>query len=363
MATRKPGSKDVSKVETQAIKTSEEDARHVEQKAKSDDRETVFVRISRRASEILKNAAKASRTKARVIEALLENFDRIKDEELKKKILEGQFINPLEDHGKLLELRSWAEHAFDNDRYVWAGGMYEMLANHPSSSEGLKNICHYKLSVCLIRQSYAVRKEALKGDVNRDVYGIALDTLDEAIYYTEKVEEKLGNELLFPRMVLYYNLASSHSLKAQYMVESALDPTSILVDNLRSAEDDSLGRKESSKLREDVWKTIGENWRSNLKGRKIDDEAEKAFYELKKIFSLPVQETTEPEPSQVGSSDQISDKIWMVDSADGDEDFIFLRSDKQKWQPIFKGWTSSALEGRQPNAAAVRDLMNRRRRR
>lgn len=363
MATKKPRSKDVNKMATKAVKTGKEDSIHVEREAKSDDRETVFVRISRRANEILKDAAKAHRTKARVIEALLENFNLIKDEELKKRILDGQLINPLEDHGKLLELRSWAEHAFENDRYVWAAGMYEILANHPSSSEGLKNICHYKLSVCFIRLSYTVRKEALKETINKEVYDIALDTLDEAIYYTEKVAEKLGDDLLIPRLVLHYNLASCHSLKAQYMVESELDPTSSLADGLRNAEDDSLGRTESNKLKKDVWKTIGENWRSNQEGRKIDSEAEKAFYELKKIFLPSAQEKTETDSTSARSNEQSSERIWMVDSAEDDDDFIFLRSDKQKWQPIFNSWTSLALEGRQPTAAAVRDLINKRQRR
>jgi hypothetical protein len=358
MATKKPRSKAVSKVATKAVETGKQDSNHIEQKAKSDNRESVFVRISPRANEILKNAAKAPRTKATVIEALLENFDREKNLEIKNRILSGHFINPLEEHGELLELRSWAEHAFENNRYVWAGGMYKMLANHPSSSEGLKNICNYKLSVCLIRLSYAVRDEALKEASDKGVkvvYDDALTTLDEAIVYTEKVAAKLGNGLLFPKLVLYYNLASCHSLKAQYMVESELDPSSTLIAGLRNAKKDVDAKTA-------VWRTIGESWRSNQKEGNIDFEAEKAFHALQKIFPFSVQGKTQTDPSWVERDDLSLERIWLVDSTLEDEDFIFLRFDKQKWQPKFEGWTSLALQGRKPNAEAVRALIDKERR-
>lgn len=351
MAINKTKSKDVSNVETKAVGGNKQSLSQIEETAESDDRKSVFIRISQEANEILTKAAKAPRTKATVIEALLKNFDDITDQELKNRILSGQAKNPLEAHGELLELRSWAEHAFENDRYVWAGEMYKTLANHPSSSEGLKNICNFRLSVCLIRLSYAVREEALKESIDKDVYDLALDTLNEAIAYTEKLEDKLGNNLHIPKLVLHYNLASCRSLKAQYMVEAELDPSSILVDRLRSA------AKQDSGAKEDVWKTIGETWRNNRKERKIDVEAEKAFYELQKIFPLSEQDSSWRERDK-----QFSERIWMVDSANKDEDFIFLRSDKQTWSPKFERWTDLALEGRQPYAEAVRALINRPRR-
>lgn len=353
MVTKKRQPKETGK--TAAEETSRKKSAPERSAPQSDDRESVFVRISRKAKDILDSAAKPPRTRATVIEALLEYFDNEKNEAIREMILDKQIFNPLEEHGELLQLRSWAEHAFENGRYVWAGEMYKTLARHRSSSEGLKNVCKYRLSLCLIRLSYDVREEAMKESIDKKIYGVALRALDGAIKYTTEVEAKLENAHLFPKLVLYYNLASCHSLKAQYMVESELDPSSNLVDKLRNA-----GKKPEAK--EEVWSSIGEIWRINQRERKIDKEidvnaeARKALDELQRIFPLSTQEKTQTNPNWE-VDDWSSERIWMVDSAKKDEDFIFLRSD-QKWQSEFERWTLAALEGRKPNAQAVRALLD-----
>src|SRR5215475_7544108 len=124
MATRKPRTKNISKVDA--------------------DKASVYVRISQEANAILEDAAyQASGTKAAVIEALLINLAQEEDPAIKMRILKGQNVG-LKEQGDLLELRNWAEHAFLNKRYVWAAEMYRLLANHPKSSEGLRNISNYR---------------------------------------------------------------------------------------------------------------------------------------------------------------------------------------------------------------------------
>ena len=323
------------------------------QETKTDNRVAVYVKINQRAREILDAAAIAPRTRATVIEALLESYDKELDPVVRGRILSGQNPNALKEHGELLQLRSWAEHAFQNKRYVWAGRMYRILANHPSSSEGLKNICDYRLSLCLIRLSYDVREEALAQErwVDKESYYVAIQTLEKAISYTRQLRDRLDRDLLlFPKLVLYYNLASCHSLKAQYMVESELDPESPEVERLHKV------KKYDVEGKADVWKTIGQTWRDKQQQRNVDSEASKALDALQEIFPLLSHGKTLPDPDQM-DLDLSSERIWLVDLTLTDEDFIFLRSDKL-CKGEFESWSSKALEGRKPTSEAVLSLLD-----
>lgn len=333
------------------------------QEAKTDDRAAVYVKISQRARDILDSAATAfSKSRATVIEGLLESYDKQVEPKVREGILKGQNPTALKEHGELLQLRSWAEHAFENERYFWSGRMYKMLSNHPSCTEGMRNICDYRLSLCLIRLSYDVRREALERSVDGESYALALETLDKAIELTRTLRDRLSSRLLFPKLVLYYNLASCRSLKAQYLVESMLDPKSDEIDRLLKA------KKVAEK--EEVWKTIGQDWRNKLeirnkekeneirnldqeKATDVDSEASKAFDDLKQVFPVLSPGTTLSDPD-LGLS---SERIWLVDSSLNDEDLIFLRSDKQRWQRKFEDWRNGALRDRKPNSYVVRSLL------
>ena len=323
--------------------------------AKSDDRVAVYVKISQRAREILDAAAQPPRTRATVIEALLESYDKQANPRIKRDMLDGQSTSELIEQGELLQLRSWAEHAFENKRYFWAGGMYKSLANHPASPEGLKNICDYRLSLCLIRLSYDVREEALQESVDPESYDLALRTLDRAITYTSQLRDRLSRDLLLPRLVLYYNLACCHSLKAQYMVERELDSGSDEIKRLREA-------KKDEKEKAAVWRTIGQDWRQKLKSKGVDEqrdrdidvEAGKAFNDLQQILPVLANGKTLADPDLALSSE----RIWLVDSTLNDEDLIFLRFDKQRWQPAFEKWRETALQDRKPTSYAVRALLD-----
>ena len=310
--------------------------------------------LSQNAKDILDAAAKAPWTKGMVIEALLENFAREKDPVIRDRILRGQVLDPLKEHGELLELRSWAEHAFQNQRYVWAAGMYELLAKHPSSSAGVKNICRYRLSVCLIRLSYEIRDEALgeldsDEPIDKETFGVALRTLDTAINYTMSLQEKLGPEFDFPKLVLYYNLASCHSLKAQYIVESELNFSTQRgsIESLRQA-----GKK--PEFKEKAWEAIGKTWRDSMETQFANSEAEKAYNALLCI----VPSFSDRPALNAEDFDLPYDKEALVNSARTDEDFIFLRSDTHAWQARFNDW-ASLVTGRKSTANAVRTLLDR----
>ncbi len=319
-----------------------------------DNRIAVYVKISQEARDILDAAATGSRTRGSVIEALLKSFNKQSDPSIREGILQGQNPTLLKEHGELLQLRSWAEHAFENERYFWAGGMYKRLASHPSCTEGLKNICDYRLSLCLIRLSYDVREEALQSELDPDSYSLACRTLDKAISLTTKLRDRLSNNLVFPKLVLYYNLASCHSLKAQYLVESELEPNSDEVVRLCNAGKDP---KEKAK----VWKTIGQDWRNkqlirNVAKEKevaVDMEATKAFDDLQQIIPVFSHGKTLTDPDLILSSE----RVWLVDSSLKDEDLIFLRSDSQTWQTEFHNWRNGALKDRKPNSYAVESLI------
>lgn len=346
-------------IDSDALNPNASDSGETKQEVRADNRVAVYVKISQRAREILDAAAIPPRTRATVIEALLESLAKERDP-IKERILSGESPNTLREHGELLELRSWAEHAFQNKRYVWAAGMYRILASHPSSSEGLRNICDYRLSVCLIRLSYEVRKEALERDVDKESYELALKTLDSAVNYTIQLRDRLQRHLLFPKLVLYYNLASCHSLEAQYIVESELEPGSDEIKRLLRAKNEDE--------KEEVWQTIGQDWRikqearnvdrhkaSNIPGqrpRDVESEASKAFDDLQQIFPVLSHGRTVSDP------ELLSERIWLVDSTLKDEDFIFLRQDKQRWQAEFKNWAEAALRDRKPSFDAVSALLD-----
>ncbi|MCA1619164.1 MAG: hypothetical protein LC795_07610 [Acidobacteria bacterium] len=295
-----------------------QDSQQAEQSAGADNKVSVFVRISPSANRILKSAATGGRTKAAVLEALLKNLAEEEDPSVREKILDRAIRKPLEEQGELLEWRSWAEHAFENDRYFWAAIMYKRLVNHSSSSVGLKNICHYRLSLCLIRLSYIVRAEALKGSVDQKLFGRALKTLDKAIFYTNAVAAHLSDKLLFPRLVLYYNLASCRSLKAQYLVESKLGPSDPAVIKLR----DLAGKEGTGELTEAVWEGLGQTWRSNQNEREVDAEAEKAFRELQKILPSGDQEPLGAGTDGAEDDRLRSERLWMAEAAMKDTDFM-----------------------------------------
>lgn len=330
--------------ESAAIEGSEPESQKAEGKA--DQRVAVYVKISQAAREILDEAAVAPRTRATVIENLLESFAR-ESGPIRERILSGKSPNTLREHGELLELRSWAEHAFQNQRYVWAAGMYRLLADHPSGSEGLRNICNYRLSLCLIRLSYDVRQEALESGMDEVSYDLALKTLAEAISYTHKVRRRLASQLLFPELVLYYNLASCHSLRAQYLVESKLDPKSELVERLCHAAKDVPAK-------EKVWKIVGETWRANQNAEAVDAEGNKVLHYLDQVLPMLTSDSHDRDWDEM---DLPFERIWLVDSTKSDEDFIFLRSDKQKWQGEYEKWSKDVLQGRKPISDAVLSLI------
>jgi hypothetical protein len=68
---------------------------------RADNRVAVYVKISQRAREILDDAAIAPRTRATVIESLLESIYK-EYEPIQERIMNGQSPNTVREHGELL---------------------------------------------------------------------------------------------------------------------------------------------------------------------------------------------------------------------------------------------------------------------
>jgi hypothetical protein len=346
MAIKKSDSAGKSRAITKAGNGNPKKATQIDQESQNDDREPIYVKISKEARAILKKVATGSLTNAKVIEALLENYQRQHQDD-KEKILSGQLINPRQEFEDLIAKLHKAQSAFENKRYFLAAKYYKDIVNGLNSSEKLRDVCNYRLGICWIRLSYELRKEALKNDSDYERYNLASDATDKASEYLKKVKD---SEDVLPTLLKHYNLACCHSLKAQYMVESRLDPKSDLIDGLRKAKQDST-------MMEKAWSNIGEVWRGIYKGRNVDSEAQEAMNELQEIYSIPSSKTNSTDMDLPENSDLSSEGIWFVGVAWEDEDFIFMRSDKQKWQPKFKEWHDSALSGEKSIADAIRTLL------
>src|SRR5437868_9324851 len=119
MATKKSDSAGKSGAVTKSGKSSPKKAILIDQESQDDDREPIYVKISKEARDILTNVTIGSLTKAQVIEALLIHF-KGQHEDDKKKILSRQLINPRQEFEDLIAKLHKAQHAFENKRYFLA---------------------------------------------------------------------------------------------------------------------------------------------------------------------------------------------------------------------------------------------------
>jgi hypothetical protein len=320
----------------------------IDQESQADNRASIFVRISKDAKDVLDQAAKSPLTNASVVEALLLHYAK-QNPEIQEKILDKESVYPLKAYDDVLALLHWAQHAFEHGRYILAAKLYKDIARNLRSSPGFRDFCNYKLGICWIRLSYDSRNEALKtGDY--ECYDLALEALTKALNYTKKVEGALGGVL--SRLIKHYNLACCHSLKAQYMVEARLDKTDVI--------DSLLNAGHETPAMEEAWRDIGKSWRENYKGkgRNVDVEAQEALNELQEISTVSASEENLTDLNQMGSSDQLSERIWLAEAALRDDDLTFLRFDERKWQPELYKWSDSVLQGNKYSIAdTIRALL------
>jgi hypothetical protein len=337
-----------------------QDLENVEQES-GDGKKGIFVRVSPTAKTALEKAAKGQTTYAKVIEALLEYFGD-QPPSLQEKILKRINITPVKELENLMAKMHRAQHAYENKRYYYAVKTYKEIVGelkNVDSSEELLEVCNYRLGHSWIRLSYDLRKEALSYDGSKpdsesryeEIYSIALRTLDRALYYLGELREEETDILTW--LIKHYNMACCHSLKAQYLVESKLEAESGTRADLREALKDTQNYA-SATLK--VWRSFGENWRKkNGEDFAVDREAEKALGELKKMYSQPTASGDDLEPT--ATSNLSPERIWVVETATDDTDFIFLRTDKKVWKPRFDEWAGAALTGDNSIAKAIDDLL------
>ena len=337
-----------------------QDVENVEQES-GDGKKGIFVRVSPMAKAALERAAKGQTTYAKVIAALLEYFGD-QPPSLQEKILKGINITPVKELENLMAKMHRAQHAYENKRYYYAVKTYKEIAGelkNVDSSEELLEVCNYRLGHSWIRLSYDLRKEALSYDRTKPdyenryekLYSIALKTLDRALYYLGELREEDSDTLTW--LIKHYNMACCHSLKAQYLVESKLEAESGTREDLRDALKDAQNYA-SATLK--VWRSFGQTWRKkNGEEFAVDREAEKALSELKKMYSQTTASGDNFEPT--GTSNLSPERIWVVETATDDTDFIFLRTDKEVWKPQFDEWTAAALNDDNSIAKAIVDLL------
>jgi hypothetical protein len=349
MVTNKLNAADDKSIAAKAKRSRRKREPQAAQESQVEGRKPLYVQITPAAKNILEGIAEQGVTKARVIEALLEYFTD-QDKKTKEEILEGKSINPRKEYDDLLGLLNWAQHAFDNKRYILAVKLYTNIKNRFKSSEGFMDFCNYKLGTCWIRLSYELRKEALKDPRNDESYPLAQQALDTAIGYTKEVKGHLSGPLSI--LIRHYNLACCHSLKAQYLVEARLDPQDEFTMQLRDTWQDVAATVK-------VWEeSIGGHWREKDKGRNADAEAEQALKELQEMYSVTSPEQPTNNSDKVKEDDMLLEIIWLTEAGLEDEDLIFLRFDKQKWQPEFTKWSNSVLQqGDKSIADTIRVLL------
>jgi tetratricopeptide (TPR) repeat protein len=352
MVTKQQTSIEKSSVDSEGVDASKKKSSRSEKASRTDDRVPIYVRISKDAKDILERVAKGSLTNSSVIEALLESYDKM-GPEAQEKILSRQYVNPRKEYDDLLALLHWAQHAFENKRYILAVKLYMRITATLNSSEGFKDFCNYKLGICWIRLSYEARKEALNEVGDQGRYALALSAIDKALNYLKEDRDALGG--ILSKLIRHYNLACCHSLKAQYLIEANLEPDSDLVIRLRSA-------AQNVPSTEEVWRSIGEIWREKYKERdyilrNVDSEAQVAFNELQEIYAASSPENPSTHSDLPTDADMTSERIWLAEAALEDEDFIFLRFDKQRWQPEFNKWATLVLQGDKSIADTIRVLL------
>ena len=347
MTIKKSDSTSKSRMIIKAGKGGPKKSTQISQESQTDDKVPIYVQVSKDAKTILKGIATGSLTTAQVIEALLKHYEKQHKDD-KEKILSGQFINPRHEFEDLIAKLHKAQHAFDNKRYFLAVKDYKNILDGLNSSEELRAVCNYRLGLCWIRLSYELRDEALENHSDYERYNLASDAVDKAFEYLKKVKD---SEDVLTTLIKHYNLACCRSLKAQYMVESRLDPKDELFTSLCNA-------RQNPAMTEEAWKQIGEKWRGVYKGRNVDSEAQEAMNELQEIYPISTSEIISSEINLPENSDLSSEGIWLVELASKDEDFLFMRADKHKWHSEFTKWHETALKkGEKSNADAIRVLL------
>lgn len=309
----------------------------------SPDAKGVFIRLSPKAKDILeegKNIAKemlkdrrsAPKSYAGIIEKLLQYFGA-QQPQFKKKILEG-VANQLKDTEDLLARLHRAQHAFETKRFYFAIKTYNGIADELrvlDPSDELLDVCHFRLAHCWHQLSYSLRTEALSQDTRLKelqpksdrLYGLAIEALHAALKYLGLLTD---GEDPFMAQIKNYNMACCHSLKAQYIVESKLDP-----DDQQAGYRTALreAKKESKDTTPEVWRSIGLDKQDDAANKAAED----AFTWLRRIHSESAERSTlSPE------------NVWIVESAREESDFLFLRSARD-WKTKFDNWANNALKG------------------
>lgn len=323
----------------------------------SDERKSILVRISSKAKAVLERAAADPKTGpttySRVVEALLDYYDR-QGIDAQEKIMHGIDVNPLKESEDLLARLHRAEHAVVNKRYYFAIKTYRAIADQLhglGSSEELLEVCNYRLGHCWLRLSYGLRVEALADDFDgeepkaksAELYQTALRALDKALSYLDELID--GRDPLMT-LIKHYNMACCYSLKAQFLVESSLDPESKLRASLRDARKDLIQTQ-------NAWENIGETWRrKNGNDSPADAEAQNSLDQLRLIYSAPDQSNASSGSAK--SLDVASESSWCAELAAEDTDLVFLRWD-EKWKTEFNLWQKAALQG--DIGKAAKDLL------
>jgi len=313
----------------------------------------IFVRISPAAKRTLEGAAASGQiTYAEVVEKLLRYYES-QEPDIQEKILLGVGINPQKELEDLLARLNRAQHAFENKRFYYAATIYRDLAQqlrkHDRSKE-LLEYCNYRRGHCWIRLSYDLRLAAL--DLMQEdqqaktkpesLYLTALRALDIAMKHLKRVKDD-GDSLT--RLIKHYNMACCYSLKAQYVVESKLEPGSKARATLCDAEDNS------EKILT-AWGIIGETLRKpDGEFDDADIQAKKALNELEEIYSA--FETSGESAKRLNLT---SEQSWCVEMADRDSDLIFLRTDR-RWKPIFDAWVTAARQSDKSILNPIKDLL------
>jgi hypothetical protein len=310
-----------------------------------DEKKGTFIRLSPDSKQILDSAKKMmakvsarQRTYSGVIEKLLEYY-RAQKTDVQTKILTGEVSNPLKEAEDLLARLHRAQHAFETRRYYFAIKTYNAIADTlkgNNSSPELMDVCHFRLAHCWNQLSGTLRTEALSPEkgmnkLTPELYKLAIRAIDTALVHLDRLRD--GDDD-FMAQIKNYNFACCYSLKAQYLVESTLDP---------EEEDGPLRSlseaQEKPKQTERLWNiSVGKN--EIDKGSEAEKAAINALDWLRKI-GAPNHGTGEITPQK--KSKLKSENIWIVETAKEDPDLLFLRS-TTGWEKAFKDWAKDSLE-------------------
>lgn len=292
--------------------------------------ETLNVIIRPELKEMLKGFRTEYGSEKAIVESILDAFSNFTDEQKRAVLLNPQIFTPF---AVMLAQNDWSSHTFALEHWSWAVQCYSSLAEQYEKIPAYSTFALYRKGYAWMGFALELRTKALEQNADRAkwlrLYKAAIDSVQRGIDANQRAA---ASEVSTPFVL--YNSACGYSLRAQLMVEIALDEKKGWSQDLRI----------KGKTR-DTWKVIGEKWRDETRATKINFKTSVNIEEVEGYAQEAIAALRSIKKPTADSSIATRIGPWPEPEffrlrSRHDSDLIFLASD-QTYGGKFNDWVLS----------------------